>query len=326
MELPGFVDLQVNGYKGIDFSSARLTEEQFAKACRQLLAHGTAAFLPTIITSPDNVYEKNLKIMADVISSSEFNNKLLGIHAEGPFISSEPGAIGAHNPDLVKNPSIQYLEKINKWANGKLKVLTIAAELPNALELIDAATQMGITVFLGHQVADEKQLRQAAQAGAKALTHLGNGMPNLVDRHNNSLLYGLAVDELAAIIITDGHHLPPHVIKTIIRVKGLDKIVVISDASPLAGMPPGRYETLGNPVVLEESGLLYNPETGYMVGSSVTMLECMNYLAKTEFLKEDDLVKVGFYNPCQLINDANLVHAVSLITYNSNEKVFKLKP
>lgn len=301
MKIPGFIDLQVNGYLGVDFSSPNLAEEDFARACRQLLSHGTAAFLPTIITSPLSVYQRNLPLMARVMASSEFANCLLGFHVEGPFISKQPGAVGAHNPEWVQDPSLKLLEQLQSWANGHIKMMTIAAEGEGAAELTSRAVMMGITVSLGHQIPSEQNLQCLAKAGAKTLTHLGNGMPNLVDRHHNQVHMGMAEDGLTAMIISDGHHLPAYLIKNILRAKTVDRVVVTSDASPIAGMPPGQYEALSNKVVLEESGLLHNPEKQCMVGSSATMLECMNYLASLNILPLEDLLKLGFYGPLKLL-------------------------
>jgi len=301
MNIPGFIDLQVNGYQGVDFSSPELTTEDFTRTCRQLLDHGTAAFLPTIITSSLETYERNLPLMAQVMATDEFKNRLLGFHIEGPFISSQPGAVGAHNPQWVQKPSLSVLDQLQDWANGRIKFLTIAAEIKGAVELATHAANMGITVSLGHQIPTEEDLQSLAQAGAKALTHLGNGMPNRVNRHHNQIQMGMAQDELTAMIITDGHHLPDYLIKNIIRTKGIGRVIVTSDASPLAGMKPGHYETLGNKVVLEESGLLHNPEKQCMVGSSATMLECMNHLASVNILSLEELLQLGFYGPLSLL-------------------------
>ena len=108
LDIPGFVDLQINGYKRVNFSSPELTKESFATGCRQILENGTAAFLSTMFTSAAETYEQNLKIMAEAIDSAEFKGRFLGIHAEGPFISKEPGAVGAHNPKCAKAPSIDF--------------------------------------------------------------------------------------------------------------------------------------------------------------------------------------------------------------------------
>lgn len=304
MRVPGLVDLQVNGYKGVDFSSIALTQDDFIPACRQLVEAGTTGFLPTIITSPDEVYKRNLSIMADAMESAEggeFRGHLLGIHIEGPFISGQDGARGAHNSKWVRKPDVTYLEKLLEWAGEKVKMLTIAAELEGAEELARYAVSRGITVALGHQMADEKDLERLVTAGAKAITHLGNGIPMVLNRHHNPIWAALANDDLVATIITDGHHLPPSVIKTIIRTKGPQRCIVISDASSLAGLPPGRYETLGHKVILEESGRLSDPQTGYLCGSSATMLQCMNHLASLKPVSSEELIAMGFYNPLKLI-------------------------
>ena len=309
MKIPGLVDLQVNGYKGVDFSSGDLTQEDFVQACQGLFEAGTTAFLPTVITSPDDVYKHNLPIIAKVMQSEEFHGRLLGIHLEGPFISPEEGARGAHNPDWIRKPDMgwdpapqePYLKQLIEWADGKVVLITIAAEVRGAETLARYAVEQGIAVSLGHQMASEEDLKRLVRAGAVSLTHLGNGVPAMLPRHENPIWAGLAEDELVAMIIADGHHLPASVIKTIIRTKGPDRCIVVSDAALLAGLGPGRYETLGRNVVLEESGRLYDPATGYLVGSSATMLQGMNYLASLNLLRQDELVAMGFYNPLKLI-------------------------
>ncbi len=161
---------------------------------------------------------------------------------------------------------------------------------------------MGIKVSLGHQLAGESDIDKLANAGASLLTHLGNGIPQKIDRHENPIWAGLANDDLSAMIITDGHHLPSSLIKTILKVKGASDTIVVSDASPIAGFAPGSYTTLGNEVILEESGRLYNPKTGYLVGSSSTMTECITHLRSLEVLNEKNLSDVGFTNPLEILD------------------------
>ena len=295
-------DLQVNGYAGVDFSSSELSESDFVSACAKLVKHGVNAFLPTVITSSEAVYKRNLSLIARMSENVEIKKHILGIHAEGPFISNKSGAVGAHNPEWTKEPDIDFLKKMQEWSNGKIKILTIAAELPNAEKVCEYATRTGISVFLGHQDAQLSDLERLADAGAKAITHLGNGMPNMVNRHDNILQYSLACDKLTATIITDGHHLPSHLIKTIIKAKGIEKIAIISDASPVAGMPPGKYQISGNDAVLEENGLFHNPTKNCMVGSSATMVECIKYMDSLGILTKEQLQKVVYHNPLKLIN------------------------
>lgn len=301
MEL-GFVDLQVNGYGGVNFSTNESSEEQFANAFRGILASGTTAFLPAIVTSPLAVYQRNLPILSRLICSSEFKERVLGLHLEGPFISPEPGAVGNHRPDSVRNPDPVLLDELQKWAEGKVTMLTLAAERRGAEEVCDHATRIGITVSLGHQLATDKEITRLAAAGARSLTHLGNGVPATLPRLDNPIWSGLAEDRLTAMIIPDGHHLPPSVLKVIIRTKGVPRTVVTSDASFLAGKPPGTYRDTGHNVVLEPSGRIWNPGAQCLAGSSAMMIDCMNHLTSLRFLSIEELVELGFRNPLRLIN------------------------
>lgn len=326
MKMPGFIDLQVNGYKGVDFSSPDLTKEKFTHACHELFKTGTAAFLPTLITSSKDVYESNLPMISRIIGGKEFRGKLLGIHLEGPFISAEPGAVGAHNPEYVCPPLIEYLEKFQDLADGNIKLLTIAAELSEADTLARYATDKGITVSLGHQVADYQDMKKLYDVGARSITHFGNGMPNEVPRHRNQIIAALAIKDLKAMIITDGHHLPEQVIRTLFNAKDVENVIVTSDVSPIAGLKPGKYNILGNDAVLEKSGLLHNPQKQCMVGSSATMFECMNHLASLKLLNEEELLKVGFYNPLELINvNPDTIKSNYSVAYNKVKNTFEIE-
>ena len=297
----GFVDLQVNGYLGVDFSSDDLTSESFIYACMEMLKTGTRAFLPTIITSPVERYEKLLPLMADVLARDEFSSSLLGFHIEGPFISDQPGAIGAHNPHWVKQCNCDLLDNLQTLAQGKIRLLTIAAELDGAAELTRHAVKMGIAVSLGHQAAGSDDLASLASVGGKALTHLGNGVPNILPRHDNPIWAGLGEERLSAMLVADGHHLPAPVLKSMIRAKGWESVIIVSDASPAAGLSPGKHRVLGNDAVLEPDGRLINPEVGCLVGSSATMSECMKHVEALGILNDDQLHAVGCTNALKLI-------------------------
>lgn len=305
MNIPGYIDLQVNGIKGVDYSSPDLTEDAFVFSCRELWNNQTVGFLPTIITSPDALVERNLKLMTAALRHVEVSRCVLGFHLEGPFISAEDGARGAHNRAWVRDPDASWLNRVQEWSGGRIKMVTMAAEKPGSADFIRAACSMGIVISLGHQLAGPDTIQAAVEAGATALTHVGNGLPKMIHRFDNPLWPSLAEDALTALVITDGHHVPKSMIKTIFRAKGVDKFIVTSDASPLALMPPGRYSALGNPVVIEENGRLYNPETGYLVGSWATMRECAAYLKTLDLLSAAELDQVTYHNPLRLITTAS---------------------
>lgn len=297
----GFIDLQINGYHGIDFSASDLTEEAICKAFEAIVASGTVGFLPTVITSSPDVYAQNLPMLARVMDSTSIGKHALGIHLEGPFLCPEAGYIGAHNPKHTRLPDPHYVHYLQNLAEGKICAMTMAAGLTGGAELITMANALGIRIFLGHQNCNTDELKRMAEAGAVALTHLGNGLPNDLNRFANPLWAGLVTNTLIATMITDGHHVCDDLIRIIFQMKGRENVILVSDASPIAGLPPGRYFTLGNEVVLEPSGYLYAVGKQCLAGSSANMLHCANYLAKLEILMPEEIVDIAFYHPLKLI-------------------------
>jgi len=300
-ERDGFVDLQLNGYGGVDFSGADLTVVRAVEALEGALAAGLSAVAPTMITSPWERYERNLPILAEAMEAPSVAKRMLGIHLEGPFLSPAPGAIGAHCPDWVRPPDSAALGELRRLAEGRVCLVTIAADQPGADPLARAAVDGGVAVSLGHHLAGEADLARLAEAGASALTHLGNGLPNEIDRHRNPIWAGLAEDRLAATFIADGHHLPEPALKAMIRAKGVYRSIIVSDLAPIAGLPPGRYRSLGNDVELEPSGRIVNPEKRCLAGSAVPLFDAMNRLASMGFLSVEELWRLGRDNALELI-------------------------
>ncbi len=298
----GFVDLQFNGALGVDFTGSNLTLDDIHRVTAHLVARGTLAYCPTLITAPLAIYERNLPILAEAMRHPRWGRHLLGIHMEGPFFTSNLGTIGMHPPEHTQPAGVALLERFIKWSGGALRLLTVAPELAGISTLIRAAVRRGITVSLGHHFGAPADIATAVQAGATLCTHLGNGIPGQIHRHHNPLWPQLAEPALTAMIITDGHHLPPDFIRTVLRTKGVPRTIITSDASPLCGMPPGQYETVySEPLVLHENGLLEFPKRSCLAGSSADMLICMNHLASLDILNERDLWRVGCLNPLRAL-------------------------
>lgn len=298
--IPGYADLQVNGYLNVNFTRPTFDAEGFKRAAEAIFADGAAFFLPTICTAPLDIYLRNIDIIASCIDAEGWRKQIPGVHLEGPFISPEPGAVGCHRPQCVQPLNAEFLDSLGPL----VRMVTIAAELPGAEEFIRHETARGVVVSLGHQMAGHDEVFRCAAAGAKAMTHLGNGIPQKIDRHNNAIWAGLACDDLTAMIITDGFHLPPDVIKAFVRCKGADKIVVTSDRAGVSGLPPGTYTEHDKVVVLEPSGRLSCPGTGTLAGSASTISMCMDHLASLGLLTEEELAKVGYHNAAKLIGYA----------------------
>jgi N-acetylglucosamine-6-phosphate deacetylase len=301
MHIPGFVDLQINGSCGVDFSSPSMSKEDFLYAAECIVSDGTAVFLPTLVTSPLSVYRRNLALISRCCRQAGLVGRIPGFHLEGPFLSPAEGARGVHNPKWIRSPDVEMLKTLYDCADGKIRLLTVAADRNGIETLISWASDHGITVSLGHHMAEEEHLERAVLAGARALTHLGNGVPQLLPRHKNPIWAGLSCEPLSAMIITDGHHLPNSLIKTFLMVKGEKNIIVTSDASPLAGLKPGTYTSMGQRVILEESGRILDPEKECLAGSSLLIRSCMNHLWTHGLLDYDGLLRVGFSNPLRLV-------------------------
>ena len=298
----GFVDLQVNGYLGVDFSGSGLTIEKIAFVTQKMVEQGAAAYCPTVVTSPESVYRENLPLLAKAMDDKELAPHILGIHLEGPFISPVDGARGMHNREWVQVPDIEAYERIQGLANGKIVLVTVAPGLEGADLLIQHIAKSGdVTVSLGHHMATRDDIAAAVKSGARACTHLGNGLPEMIRRHQNPLWAQLSEDSLTGMFITDGHHIPPEFISVALRAKTTERFIVTSDVASIGGMPPGIYETGGGKVVLEENRKIRSIDGNCLAGSSSTMTQCMDFLASLGELSEDELWQVGFVNPLNLL-------------------------
>ena len=323
MALSGFVDLQVNGYAGVDFSSPDLTLAKVEETARTLYLRGTLAFCPTVITSPIEVYRQTLPVLVEAIrtqsdSGSDRRSLLCGIHLEGPFISPEEGAVGAHPRQHVRLPSLAFFDELAALADGQIALLTLAPELPGVLELVRHACALGVPVSIGHTLADIEAIKAAVDAGATLSTHLGNGCPNYIHRHHNPLWPQLAAPGLSAMLITDGHHLPPELITVALAAKGTGRVIITSDSSPAAGCPPGEYTFFGTHALLEPSGRLRNLDSDTLAGSSATLLDCMNVLAGLGLLDETALWQVGRDNPLKILGKSLSALPPGLVAYVNN--------
>ncbi len=295
----GWVDLQVNGYEGVDFSAPGLTVADIRRATLALVKRGTAAYCPTMITSELSRYEENLPVLAAAMEDPELAPHLLGVHLEGPFLS--PEAKGAHPAPLLRKPDVQLLDHWLELVKGRIALVTVAPELEGAEGFIKHAVARGVVVLLGHHLADGASIHRAVLAGARGCTHLGNGIPNQLPRHPNPIWSQLAEEPLSALLITDGHHLPVEFVRVALRAKGLENCIVTSDAAPIAGLPPGRYSWMGSDIVSAPDGRIGVANSPVLAGSSATMADCMAWLRSWSQLSEQELLGLGRDNPLKLL-------------------------
>ena len=300
---PEWVDLQVNGYGGIDFNSEGLTVEQVCAVTRRLAEDGTAYYLPTFVTGDPAVVLANIRTVAAARRAfPECRDRILGIHLEGPFISPEPGAVGTHPIEWVRPPDISLFDQYAEAADGAVKLVTVAAEIEGMPAFVKALTEQGVAVSLGHQLAaTPDEIAPCIRAGAKAFTHLGNGIPNLIPRHDNIIMTALAEDRASVMFIPDGHHLPDTMLKVYCRAVPIERLIAVSDAQYPAGMPPGDYRVCGADARLEPDGLLWNPARNCLVGATAPMAKMMTLLRERIGLTDRELCLIGIENPLRLI-------------------------
>ena len=243
---PSLLDAQVNGYGGVDFQQDNLSAEELLSAARRLRAAGCARFLVTVITDHWPKLIARLRHLRSIRArSAELQAAIVGWHVEGPFLSSEPGFHGAHNPALMCDPTPRHVRELRSVSGQDPLLLTLSPERPRALKAIKLAVSLGIKVSLGHTNASPEILRAAVEAGATGFTHLGNGCPRELDRHDNILWRVFETRGLMVSLIPDQIHVSPPLFRLIHRVLGADSIYYTSDAMSAAGQPPGRYK-LGN--------------------------------------------------------------------------------
>ncbi len=241
---PGFVDIQSNGYNGQEFSSPVLTVEKVAAIVDFQSSFGVTRFLPTVTTASSETIIHSVRTIAEACrQSAGIANIAVGIHVEGPYISREDGARGAHPLAHCRPPCWDEFQRFQEAAEGRIRLLTLSPEYAEAPDFIRRATDSGVVIALGHMTANSAQIKAAVDAGARLSTHLGNGAHRMLRRHPNYLWDQMAEDRLHASLIVDGHHLPPEVVKTIVRAKSPERCLLVSDFSGLAGLPPGRYDT-----------------------------------------------------------------------------------
>ena len=234
-------DFQINGFGGVDFQRDGLTRAQFEHAVGALRRCGTSGIFATLITDEvDALCRRFEAFERRCAESPAAGSAILGYHLEGPWLSPVEGFRGAHPAAPQHAPSLAEFDRLQSAAGGRIRLVTLAPEWPGSAEFIAAVTRAGVHVSLGHTNATEAQIDEAVRAGARFCTHLGNGCPLQLHRHDNIVQRLLARDELTACFIPDGIHLPRAVLKNFFRAKPSGRVLFTTDAMAGAGAPPGR--------------------------------------------------------------------------------------
>jgi N-acetylglucosamine-6-phosphate deacetylase len=306
---PGLIDIQVNGYAGVDFCDPHASLPAIDHAIEVLLSKGVTRFFPTVITNSEPEIVGALANIAKAKRELPHGGAMEAIHVEGPHISPNDGPRGAHPKARVRPPSIEEFDRWQEAAEGNVRLVTLSPEWPEAPAYIKHIVSRGVVASIGHQHPTEEQLAAAVDAGATLSTHLGNGADKILPRHPNYLWQQLSEDRLSASLIADGVHLEDMFLRVAVRAKGLDRVVLITDAAMPTGCEPGDY-MLG-----EVEVTLHAPADGHpsritlkggdrLAASALSMDRAVNHLMQITGVSLAEAINMGTRNPARLCHIA----------------------
>jgi N-acetylglucosamine-6-phosphate deacetylase len=299
---PGLLDIHINGFAAVDFQNPDLTADDLGRATREQLRHGTTQYLVTIVSETrDRMTACFRAVLRALEQRSELARAVPGFHVEGPYLSAEEGPRGAHRIEALRGPSWEEFQQFQEAAGGRIRFVTVAPELPGMTRFIEQAVASGVVIGLGHTAASAQQIADAVAAGATVSTHLGNGSHAVLPRHTNYIQAQLAEDRLKATFIADGHHLPSYVVKNFIRAKGVARSILVTDAVPPAGMPPGIYRYGRVEVEAKPGGLICLPGTPYLFGAATTLEKCVANVVAWAGVSLADAVAMATDHPARLL-------------------------
>ncbi|GAB5404262.1 MAG: N-acetylglucosamine-6-phosphate deacetylase [Aureliella sp.] len=278
-----YFDAQVNGYVGVDFNDPSTRPEDIELAAQAMRDHGVAVAFPTIITASEQAMTACIHNVREAIGQFSCSAEIFkGLHLEGPFISSEAGYVGAHPKRFAIKADASLLERLCDACGDLLKLVTLSPEVDTRGELTELVVMRGSRVAAGHTNASVEDIDRCIEKGLSLFTHLGNGCPRLMDRHDNIILRAASrSDHLHFSLIADGHHVPRMLFEFLQRLLPLEQILVVSDAISAAGLGPGTYR-LGEREVQVGADLAARDASGeHFVGAASTMRDAERWLTQT---------------------------------------------
>ena len=298
---PGFFDIHMHGGAGVDVMRASALEMPVLE--KFLVRHGVTGYFPTTVAAPLDATYKALGRLADAIEAAQNNAssdapaaRPLGIHLEGPFLSHKRR--GVHPPEFLVEPTLKIFDELWQAARGQVRMMTIAPEIPGAIEVISEAARRGVCVSIGHSDADMPTARQGIAAGARHATHTFNAMRPLDHREPGILGEVLTDDGITADVIADGIHLSPAVVKVFLQAKGSERAVLITDAISATGMPDGKYQLGPIEVDVKDGKCTANNS---LAGSVLTMDRAVRNVTQFSNWSLHDAVRAATFNPARAV-------------------------
>ena len=293
---PGWIDLQVNGFMGVDYNNPSSGLDEIARSIRMQFSTGVTRFYPTVITGSAEDMLGALRNLSRAKASLPEGVAIDGFHVEGPHISPDDGPRGAHPRRWVRPPDLDEYRRWQDVTSHQIRIVTLAPEWPQACPYIEAITADGVVASIGHTNATAQQIADAVSAGATLSTHLGNGAHSVMRRHPNYIWEQLAEDRLMADFIVDGIHLPASFLKVALRAKTVARSVLVTDAAAPAGCPPGRYQLGEQPVELTADNRVMLIGQDRLAGSALRMDRGVENLMQIGGLSLADAVRMATTN------------------------------
>lgn len=313
MQSPGLLDLQVNGYAGIDFNDAALSADALDHALNAMLRSGVTTCVPTLITADEAMLAARLAALDAAVAASRLGARMVpGFHLEGPFLNPAPGYAGCHPPAAMVSPDPALLARLTQCLRRPVLLLTLAPERPGARAVISWARQHGMVVAMGHTTADHATAEQAAEDGVTLSTHLGNALPQPQPKFLNPLMAQLSQDNLSASFIADGIHIPPAVLKVLIRAKGSHRAILVSDATAAAAAPVGLYRFAGMRIEHRPDGSVRIPGGTTLAGSALCLDHAVRNLVAWGIASAADALAMASSHPAALLEPALAWHGITL--------------
>jgi N-acetylglucosamine-6-phosphate deacetylase len=307
----GLIDLQVNGFDGCDLNSGALDADTVISLVDRLAATGVTTFTPTIITASEERIVRGLSVIAQARKvNSRAAHAIPFVHVEGPSLSPEDGARGAHPLEQIRPPSLAEFERWQAACGGIVGMVTLSPHWEETAEFVAALAAKRVLISLGHTHASSEQIHSAVAAGASLSTHVGNGIPGVLPRHPNPIWAQLADDRLTATFIADGHHLPADTLKAMVRAKTIARSILVSDVTALAGMPPGVYHaSIGGDVELHADGSLRMAGTGFLAGAALPLKDGVVNCVGSGICSLADAMRMATENPGRLADGRGVLRA-----------------
>lgn len=297
---PGFIDIQVNGFAGVDYNSPTTSQEEIARSIHAQFSAGVTRFFPTVITGEPERMRGSLKNLSRAKAALKEGRAMEGFHVEGPHISPEDGPRGAHPLEWVRKPDVEEYKRWQEASDGGVRLVTISPEWPGTPAYIERLVKDGVAVSIGHTKASGPQIADAVRAGASLSTHLGNGAHSVLPRHPNYIWEQLAEDRLAASFIVDGIHLPSSFLRVALRAKGVERSILITDAVMPATCAPGPYQIGGVAVELMADQRVVLRGGTRLAGSSLRMDRGVENLMRLAGLSLREAVAMATVNPARV--------------------------